>query len=340
MKDKTKRIIIGISTIILVLIMIYFIDFRLFIENLAKISIYGILLFVLIYTIVFFLRTYRLKFIFRGLNLETPSLIIFGSYGIGWAINEITPGKLGDLARVEFIHQKENSVSFSKSVCGLTIERFIDLLLLLSITAFALVFMYINNVEGTTQLNLHFYIGIGALIFIGGCIVILILFFKASLFLNIVGKISMKLKKRLEIFLNNFLIGMNDFRKNKKNAIVVGILSLPIWLFETFTLILLFYLIGYEINIFIIILAQLVLFFTKTFPVTPGGWLISENIGALIIFLFYPSIPYGTLLSIFILDHILRAAYCLIYGSSSTLAFNFHFKKIDLDRIEIENNKT
>lgn len=340
MKDKTKRIIVGISTIILVLIMIYFIDFRLFIENLAKISIYGILLFTLIYTIVFFFRTYRLKLIFRGLNLETPSLILFGSYGIGWGINEITPGKLGDLARIEFIHQKENTVSLSKSFCGITIERFIDLLILMMITAFALVFMYINNVEGTTQLNLHFYIGIGALILIGGCVVILVLFFKSSLFLNIVGKISIKLKNRLEIFLRNFLIGMNDFRKNRKKAVAVGVLSIPIWLCETFTLVLLFYLIGYEINIFIIILAQLVLFFTKTFPITPGGWVISENLGALIIFFFYPSIPYGNLLSIFILDHVLRVAYCIIYGSSSTLAFNYRFKKIDVKNIKIENSNS
>ena len=76
-------------------------------------------------------------------------------------------------------------------------------------------------------------------------------------------------------------------------------------------------------------MAQIVTFFTKTFPITPGGWFISENVGALLIFLFYPSIPYLNILSVFILDHIIRTAYILMYGVASAVIFNFKFRKVD-----------
>ena len=123
----------------------------------------------------------------------------------------------------------------------------------------------------------------------------------------------------------NFLEGIKDFRKNKKKMATVFLLSIPVWFFETLTLVLIFFLTGFsEINLIIIILAQLITFFTKTFPITPGGWVVSENIGALLIFLFYPSIPdFNSILSLFILDHFLRVGYILIFGISSALGLNF-----------------
>ena len=152
--------------------------------------------------------------------------------------------------------------------------------------------------------------------------------------LNIIDKFSPTLKDRIEILLNNFLEGMNSFRKNKRLLIFIIFLSIPIWLFETLTLVLLFYLIGYEINIFIIILSQIILFFTKVFPIIPGGWIISENIGALLICLFYPSIPYQNILSIFILDHIIRTVYILIYGIISSITFNFKVRHMNIKKIK------
>lgn len=336
MKIITKRILIGISTIILIIIMLLFVDFREIQENLIKISFFGIILFILIYTLSFIIRTIRLKLIFKGLDIQTSYFALFGSFGIGWGINELTPGKIGDLARIEYIHQKEN-INISKSICGVTIERFIDLIIIFLFSCLTLFFLYFFDVKGTTDLNLHFYIGIGAFLLFGSVIVLILLFFKTDLILNLIGKISTRLRNRLESFLNRFLEGMNDFRKDKKKIFGATILSIPLWFFDTFTLVLLFYLVGYEIDIFIIILAQIIIFFTKIFPITPGGWVISENIGALLIFLFYPSIPYGSILSIFILDHAIRTVYVLTYGISSALAMNYKIK--DLDFNHLNNNE-
>ena len=339
MQTRIRRILFGISTIILVIIMVIFVDFKIILDNLTKISLNGILLFALTYTIAFLFRTYKLKLIFQGINLNPPYLTLYGSIGAGWAINELTPAKIGDLAKIEFIHEMEPDISLSKSSCAVAIERFIDLIILFSITCITMLYLYLNNITGTTQLNLHFFIGLGVLILGGGLAGLVILFFKTDWILNLIGKFSTKLRNYLEIFLENFIEGMKVFKKDRKKIFMVILLNIPTWFFEALTLVIFFYLAGYEINVFVIILAQLVTFFTKTIPITPGGWGVSEIAGAIIISLLYPIIPYNEILSIFILDHIIRVAYVLIYGGISTFSFNFKFKDIDLQRLDEEEIK-
>ncbi len=334
MNVKAKRIVIGISTIILIIIMIILIDIRIILEYLMKISFYGLILFFLIYTIAFIFRTYRLKMIFQGLNLDSSFLTLYCAFGIGWSINEITPSKLGDLVRIEFINEKEKNIGLSNSICGIAIERFIDLIILMIITCFALLYLYISNIGGNTILNLHFYVILGIILVIGGLIALIFLVFKTDLILTILGKISLNLRNKAESFIMQFLGGLKKFRRNKKKMIYVFILSILTWFFETLTLVILFYFTGYEINIFIIIFAQIVIFFTKTFPITPGGWIISENVGALLILLFYPSIKYNSILAIFFLDHLLRLLYVLVYGIISAISFNFKIKEMKLKYIK------
>jgi uncharacterized protein (TIRG00374 family) len=339
MKDKIKRIIIGISTIILIIVMFTYVDINEIFKNFQRISVYGIFGFILIYTIAFLLRTIRLKQIIQGLALDASYSTLLGSYGIGWSVNELTPGKIGDLVRIEIIHEKEDKIGLSKSICAIAIERVIDLLILFGIVCFSLFFMYLNNIQGITDLNLEFYIILTAFIIFGGIILLIILIFKPNWILKGFEKISSKLRNLFERFLKNFLEGIKDFRKDKKKITNVVLVSIPVWFFETLTLVLIFFLTGYsEVNIMIIILAQLVVFFTKTFPITPGGWIVSENAGALLIFLFYPTIPVSSILSLFILDHFLRIGYIFIYGIGSALWLNFHYKSINLKKLKGKNN--
>jgi uncharacterized protein (TIRG00374 family) len=327
MKESTKRIIIGLGTITLIVFMVIFIDIDKIINNLSKISFYGICLFFVVYTLVFLIRSLRLKYILKALNKQSNYISLLGSYGIGWAMNELTPGKLGDLARIEVIYE-ENDIGLSKSFCGIAIERFIDLFILFLISIFALVYVYFVGVPNVLILNLQIYLLIGSLIIFSGIIILLILFIKPQWILNPVGKISLKLKRLLENFLGNFLEGIRDFRNNYKKAGFVFLISFPIWILETLTLVIVFTLTGFIINPFIIILAQILIFFSKTFPITPGGWVISENLGALFIYLLIPSIPFEDILSLFILDHMLRISYVFIYGIISGISFNFKMKNL------------
>ncbi len=70
----------------------------------------------------------------------------------------------------------------------------------------------------------------------------------------------------------------------------------------------------------------MLLFFSKIFPITPGGWGISENIGALFLSIFYPDL-FTEILLIFIIDHIFRSVYLFVYGGYSVLHYNVNLKK-------------
>jgi len=339
METRTRRILFGVFTIIIVVFLIIFVDYNIILVNLSRISIIGILLFIITYTSAFIFRTYKLKVIFQGINLNPSFLTLYSAIGAGWAINELTPAKIGDVAKMEFIHEIDTNIRLSKSICAVAIERFIDLIILFSISCIALLYLYINNITGTTQLNLQFFLLLGVLILAGGLVGLIFLFFKTEWLLNLIGKISKKLRNLIENLVKNLIEGLNDFRKNKRRLIWVFILNFPTWLFESLTLVIFFYLAGFDINIFIILLAQLVTFFTKTIPITPGGWGVSEIAGAILISLLYPTIPYNEILSIFILDHIIRMVYVFVYGGIATISFNFKFIGIDLKHLDEEEKK-
>lgn len=330
MEAKTKRLLIGCATIVIILLMIVYVDLTTILNNLQQISILGIVLFSLTYTVAFIFRTLKLKLVFNGINIEPSFFTIYGAIGTGWAINELTPAKLGDLAKMEYIRQKETNIPLSKSLCAVLIDRFIDLIILFTITCITLIYIYFSGVSYTSELNLPFFVIVGAILLLVIAIGLVLLFFKTELILKILGMVSTKLRNLLERFIKRFIEGLNDFRKDRKNIILVLLYNIPTWLFESITLVIVFYLAGYHINIFIIILAQIITFFTKTIPITPGGWGVSEIIGALLISIFYPLLPYNEILSLFILDHILRVIYVFIYGGISTVAINFKFKDVDI----------
>ena len=310
--------------------MLIFIDLEQIFAHLIKVSFLGSFTFFVIYLVVFLLRAFRLKFIFKGLEKNVDYSLILASYGIGWSLNELTPAKIGDLARVEAINIKNQNLSVSKSLCGISIERVVDLLVLFLISAISLLILYLNNTQGSLIKDLQLFILLGFVLILAIIILIIILFFKSEWILTPVEKISPKLHNMLSGFLDSFFEGLSDFKKNKKEAVYSLLLSGPIWLIETFTLILIFYLTGYRINVFIIILAQIIVFFSKFFPITPGGWVISENIGSLFIIAFI-SINYDTALSLFVLDHMLRNAFVFMYGIISGISLNF-VKNVDLKK--------
>ncbi|MFW9772685.1 MAG: lysylphosphatidylglycerol synthase transmembrane domain-containing protein [Candidatus Thorarchaeota archaeon] len=338
MEKRTKRIIIGCVTIVIIILMIIYVDFQNLIINLQSISFFGIFLFSATYTVAFIFRALKLKVTFNAINLNPRYLTIYGAIGTGWAINELTPAKLGDIAKMEYIHQRESNFRLSKCLVAVLIDRFIDLIILFSITCFTLLYIYLMNISYPSELNL--FIIVGALILLLGALALLLLFFKTEGVLNFIGKISLRLKTFLEKFIYRFVEGLNDFRKDKKRMVLVLVYNIPTWFFESLTLVIIFYLAGYDVDFFIIILAQIITFFTKTIPITPGGWGFSEIIGTAIITLFYPIyLPINNeILSLFVLDHFLRIFYVFIYGGISTVAINFKFKEVSVDQIARNSN--
>lgn len=330
---KYKRLIIGLATLSLIIFMIFIVDFPSFIERITTIGIWGTILFIITYSVAFFLRAYKLKLIFIGLDQNIHYSTSFFSIGACFVINDLTPGKVGDIAKI-FIIKDQESKRLSESVAAVAIERVLDLIFLFFISSFALIYLYITNIEDLGNITvlgqkIQFYLIIGAILIILLIVFFVLLLYKTESILKIIHKISKKLEFYMRRFLINFKEGIKKFKDHKKEFIYIVILSFPTWIFDALIIVIFFYFLGYSINIFILILAAILLFFSKTFPITPGGWGISENIGALFVFIFYLSIPYSEILSVFIIEHLFRSAYLFFYGGYSIFHYNYKLKEID-----------
>ena len=330
---RRKRLIIGIGTILLLIFMAFFIDFLQFIQNIITVGFLGLIIFVITYTIAFILRAYKLKLIFKGLNLNTKYSTSYFSTGASFVINDLTPGKLGDLAKI-FIIKDEENINLGESTAAIAIERVLDLILLFIISCFALIYLYISNFSGATSgqilgQNIQFYLAIGAILIIGILLLFILLLYKTEFIINILKKISPQLAHYLGRFVINFKEGMKKFKDHKRELIYIILLGFPTWIIDASIVIIFFYMLGFQLNIFLLILAIILTFFSKTFPITPGGWGISENIGAAFIYFFYSlTITFPEILSIFIIDHLFRSAYLLFFGGYSIFHYNFSLKKI------------
>jgi uncharacterized protein (TIRG00374 family) len=331
--QKYKRLIIGSTTLFLIIFMIFFVDFPSFINRITTFGIWGTLLFIISYSIAFILRAYKLKLIFIGLDQNIRFSTSLFSIGACFVINDLTPGKVGDIAKIFIIKDQERK-RLSESVAAISIERVLDLVFLFLISSFALIYLYVKNIDVTVLgQEIQFYLIIGAIIIIFLVILFLLLLYKTESILTIVRKISKKLEFYMRRFLINFKQGIKKFNHHKKEFIFVVILSFPTWIIDALIIGIFFYFLGYHVNIFILILAAILLFFSKTFPITPGGWGISENIGALFVSIFYPSIPYSEILSLFIIEHLFRSVYLFFYGGYSI--FHYNYKLREIQKIEL-----
>ncbi|MBY8987069.1 MAG: flippase-like domain-containing protein [Candidatus Lokiarchaeota archaeon] len=329
---RRKRLLIGIATILLLIFMVFFVDFPRLVDKIITIGIVGLIIFIISYTIAFILRSYKLKLIFEGINKKIAYSTSYFSIGAAFVINDLTPAKLGDFAKIFIIKDKEN-IKLSESAAAIAIERVLDLILLFFISCFALIYLYLTSYgeDGSRLIlgqTIQFYLILGALLIIVIFILFLLLFYKTDTILNIVEKLSPKIAHYLGRFVINFKVGMKNFKDHKKELIYIILLGFPTWFIDAAIVIIFFYPLGYQFNVLLLILAKILTFFSKTFPITPGGWGISENVGALFISFFYPG-NYANILSIFIIDHLFRSAYLLIFGGYSIFHYNVSLKEIE-----------
>ena len=139
---RRKRLLIGIVTIILIILMAYFVNFPNLIEKIIAVGIIGLLIFIITYTLAFILRAFKLKMVFKGLNQNVKYTNCLFSTGASFIINDVTPGKLGDIAKIFILNDQEN-IGLGVSTAGIAVERVLDLILLFIISCFSLIYLYL-----------------------------------------------------------------------------------------------------------------------------------------------------------------------------------------------------
>ncbi len=330
---RRKRLIIGIATLLFLISMVFIVDFVSLIQKIFTIGIIGLILFAIIYTIGFLIRAYKLKLIFKGINADIGFSTSYFSTGAGLIVNDLVPGKIGDILRIFIIKDQEN-LKLSESVAGIAIERILDFILIFIISCFALIFLYISNYGETSTkvllgLNIQVFLALGVIFIVGILIALVLLIYKTEFIIGLIDRILPKIADYLNRFVRNFKDGIKKFSEHRKIFMLTILLGIPTWIVDGVIVILFFYILGYQVNMLVIILATVLINLSKTFPITPGGWGISENVGALFIFFFYPEILFIEILSIFIIDHFLRTAYLIIFGGYSVLRYNISLKEIE-----------
>lgn len=330
---RRKRLLIGISTLFLIIFMVLIVDFISLIQKIINIGILGLILFVVIYTIGFLIRAYKLKLIIKGLNINIKYSTAYFSTGAGLIVNDLVPGKIGDIVRIFIIKDQEN-LRLSESVTAIAIERILDFILVFILSCFAILFLYISSssetiTQSTLGSSIQFFLIIGVILIVGILSLLVLLFYKTESIINIIDRILPRIADYLNRFVRNFKKGINNFSEHKKIFVLTIVMGIPTWIVDGIIVILFFYALGYQVNMIVIVFATILINLSKSFPITPGGWGISENIGALFIFFFYPEILFTNILSIFIIDHILRTAYLLIFGGYSLFHYNVSLKEIE-----------
>ena len=330
---RRKRSLIGIATLLLLISMVILVDFVSLIQKIITIGFIGLIIFAIIYTSGFIIRAYKLKLIFKGISADIGFSTSYFSTGAGLIVNDLAPGKIGDIVRIFIIKDQEN-LKLSESVAGIAIERILDFILIFFISCFALLFLYINNYGETSTktllgLNIQVFLAFGVIFIVGILVALVLLIYKTEFIIGLIDRILPKIADYLNRFVRNFKKGIKKFSEHRKIFLITILLGIPTWIVDGFIVILFFYILGYQVNMLVIILATVLINLSKTFPITPGGWGISENVGALFIFFFYPEILFIEILSIFIIDHFLRTAYLVIFGGYSILRYNISLKEIE-----------
>jgi uncharacterized protein (TIRG00374 family) len=275
---------------------------------LASINYFWILPAVLVILISFALRAYRWKIILES----TGTISFWGAFHplmIGFMINCILPGRVGEVARPAVLQKKEN-IPFSTGLATVAAERFFDVSILIVLFAAMLATVQIDPdldiVFGDYHLNRATLVAAGEgtfkllLVLIAGMALVgfsktrniingLITRIPSMLFFagpDLKNNFLKRICEPMVRFVDNFASGFTLVKYPAKICICI-VLSFFIWGLAAFS----YYLMalgcpGIELSFFEITAVMIIICFFIAFPSVPGYWGIWEAGGVFALLLF------------------------------------------------------
>ncbi|NOU45794.1 MAG: flippase-like domain-containing protein [Bacteroidales bacterium] len=165
MSKSTKNLIFKISGSIFILFLLFrFIDFdkSSFITILSKLDLPLFFFSLTGVIVVLAIKSFRWHLIIRQQGLQYPVGKSFGAYMASFTIGLITPGRIGEIARLYYLRQ-DNDIEFLPAFRTIVIDRIFDLGMLV-LLGFAALLFYASI--GIT--NLYLAIGLATIAFITG----------------------------------------------------------------------------------------------------------------------------------------------------------------------------
>jgi uncharacterized protein (TIRG00374 family) len=277
-------------------------------EILKSISVWWFLLCCASILMTFILRTWRWSVILRSAGYVFPRDILFKSIMFGWLLNYLIPARVGDLARGAALKTTEDA-PLGMSLSTIVVERVFDMVTLFLFLAIPSTLFYHERFLWLEALSL----GIALVLLIGlGAVYKYDRWIARWLALRspTVGRSLMLLKRGLDGIVNN------------KAALVLCLaISLPIWLFEVFSIFLAANAIGFSVPFMLAAISGVAAFLAQTVPLTPAGLGVHE--ASITGILGISGVTADEALSIALIDHFARGLVIYILGFISAIHLGF-----------------
>ena len=227
---------------------------------------------ILVYFVAVWARAWRWHYLLRPIK-RISTVTMFPIVCIGYMGNNIYPARAGELLRA-YVLKKHEGVQISASLATIIVERIFDGVVMLG-------FVFINLPELAKLTSASGFVGsIQALAIWGAAIfgVVLVVFLLAAMFPKITERATLWLvnhilprkwqEKACGIALR-FLSGLESLR-SPKDALMVFLTSIVIWLFETGKYWLVMHAFPFEVSFFALMLMNGIVNLATTLPSAPG----------------------------------------------------------------------
>ncbi len=225
-----------------------------------------------VYFVAVWVRAWRWHYLLRPVK-DVSTVAMFPVVTIGYFGNNILPARAGEVLRAVILKRREG-VPISASLATVIIERVFDGVVMLG-------FVFLNLPEVLKLKGSSGFLGSiqslaiwGAVIFIG----VLIVFILAAMFPqkaeNVIAAVVNKIlpekwREKVLGISNKFLSGLEALR-SPKDALMIFLTSVVIWLLETGKYWLVMHAFGFQVSFFALMLMNGIVNLATTIPSAPG----------------------------------------------------------------------
>lgn len=245
MQNRKFWLGIGISLLLLILFLTTS-DLTRMVKSLATANYLYVVPSVIVYLMSIFFRTIRWQLMMKHIR-PIPIGRLYPVVIIGYMANNLLPFRIGEIVRTYYLNQREG-VSQTSALASILIERVLDAITLL---LFVGVVAQFAPLEKLTD-GLGKWLGISPLVLILGFSVPFLLAMALLIFIASSPKtakyaipllasiVSRRLQQKVSNLVDLFVIGLTPLR-HPNTLIKLMVLSVPIWLLESFLYLLIAY---------------------------------------------------------------------------------------------------
>ncbi|RMG37563.1 MAG: UPF0104 family protein [Methanobacteriota archaeon] len=285
------------------------------IMNVISVWPWGVAAVFTVYTIVMLIRTYRWKVLLSTNGVQVSFSLLAKVAWMAWAQNGVLPARLGEASRLVIL--KSYGVGYSKNTIAIALEKFFDLIGLVSVVGLmsGLIAFYHLDVTEVKGLRTTLYVLLG-LIFTGFCLLFLV-FRYSEFFISTLERTSFT--RKFAPLLKDVSSSISHLSQNKWQFLLLLLLSILQWLTESLTILAVALILGVPNQPVFILFAAVIGYATYILPVTPGSFGPFEFfVGQILMFLI--GIPSPLALSVPIVSHILVVLYLALTGILSSIS--------------------